>query len=200
MFRPCGPMARRLTTNQEIPGSTPGMVNLNFLFDFLRFFQLLAVYKVRSGWHVEYRKRVARHLTCVLPTHPMSTFSIAQLAIPGVATLISFLSYGSQILFSGIGPYPLNRSETIAFNALICSIWICYFQACFVDPGAIPSDWIPQALPNPCTEGASQSDATPHQKQRWCRKCKVIKPPRAHHCRSCGRYAINHSSSTDCPI
>ena len=36
MVRPCGPMARRLTTipldsrHQEIPGSTPGMVSSSF--------------------------------------------------------------------------------------------------------------------------------------------------------------------------
>ena len=129
-------------------------------------------------------------------SYPMLKFTIAQLALPGVATLISFLSYGSQILFSHLGPCPLNRSETITFNALICSIWICYLQACFVDPGAIPSDWIPQATPKSCTEGVSQSDATPQQRQRWCRKCKAIKPPRTHHCKSCGRYAIKYPSCT----
>lgn len=126
--------------------------------------------------------------------YQMLEFSTAHLALPGVATLISFLSYGSQILFRNIGPYPLSRLETVAFNALICSIWICYFQACFVDPGAVPSEWKPQAFPKSCAEGASQSDGTPHPKQRWCRKCKAIKPPRAHHCRSCGRYAIESPS------
>lgn len=23
---------------------------------------------------------------------------------------------------------------------------------------------------------------------RWCKKCEAVKPPRAHHCRKCGRY------------
>lgn len=116
----------------------------------------------------------------------MPHFSIAPLALPGVATLISFLAYGSQILFRYIEPSPLTRDEAIAFNVLVCCIWICYFRACFTNPGTIPLGWAP---PDSRSHGTPSFDAPNQQRQRWCRKCKAPKPPRAHHCKSCLRYA-----------
>lgn len=111
----------------------------------------------------------------------MSIFSATQLALPGVVTLISTLAYGSQILFQSIEPSPLAINEASTFNILVCCIWVCYYQACFTDPGSVPIGWEPQA---------SQNDSTvrTQSKQRWCRKCNAAKPPRAHHCKSCGRY------------
>lgn len=34
----------------------------------------------------------------------------------------------------------------------------------------------------------NREDNAKDAKGRWCKKCEAVKPPRAHHCRQCGRY------------
>lgn len=106
--------------------------------------------------------------------------ALGSLAFPGVVALISFLAYGSQILFRHIEPYALEQKQVFIFNALVGCIWITYTQACFTNPG-----WTPPAqnLYHSNSEQSPSSNKTP----RWCRKCKALKPPRAHHCKICQR-------------
>ena len=113
----------------------------------------------------------------------MTSQSVAQLALPAVTALILLLSYGSQYLFRFIGPSPLGPREASFFNASVICILICYIRACFTDPGRVPSGWKPDG-------GSSTSidHKAPERRQRWCRKCEAFKPPRAHHCKTCGRY------------
>lgn len=103
------------------------------------------------------------------------------LAVPGVLCLISFLSFSSQYLFYHIDPEPLTREETITFNLLIAALLICYARSVLTDPGHIPTDW---ALD-------SNIPSVPVAKPRWCRKCKAVKPPRAHHCKICKRFVLS---------
>lgn len=114
----------------------------------------------------------------------MTSTSIAQLALPAVAGLIVFLSYGPQLLFNFIEPSPLGRRETFVFNACIACTWICYVRACFTDPGRVPSGWKPDDTDQPIHA----------RRQRWCRKCEAFKPPRAHHCKTCQRYIRQFSA------
>ena len=109
-----------------------------------------------------------------------SLSGVSQLAPLGVSVLICILAYGSQIFFSSMEPYHLDRNQTIIFNVLVACIWICYFRACLTDPGYIPPDWNLQL-----TSGTQDRIL---QRQRWCRKCDASKPPRAHHCKTCKRY------------
>ncbi|KAJ5660476.1 Palmitoyltransferase pfa4 [Penicillium longicatenatum] len=67
-------------------------------------------------------------------------FSISQLAIPAVSVLISFLAYSSQYFFLRFEDAPLRRDEVWKINIFALCIWICYFRACYVDPGRLPSD------------------------------------------------------------
>ncbi|KAF5019056.1 hypothetical protein F66182_8948 [Fusarium sp. NRRL 66182] len=96
------------------------------------------------------------------------------LAVPSVCTLIVFLGYFSQILFTystSLEPGPPSRHETILFNSLLLILWLTYYRAITVDPGRyIFKDRVIEA------DG-----------QRWCNKCSAPKPPRAHHCRHCAR-------------
>lgn len=115
----------------------------------------------------------------------LSVPSLEQLAIPGVSILIFFLAYTSQYLFYFIDPGPLTRSETVFFNGFVLAIWWCYDRACTVDPG--PRGWVRKAgLAGDEDEGG---DTVLGRGKRWCRKCSAVKPPRAHHCKQCGRYA-----------
>jgi hypothetical protein len=110
---------------------------------------------------------------------------LARVAIPGVASLIGFLSYSSQYLFSHIEPSPLDRGQTWRFNVLVLCIWISYARACLTDPGRVPAGW----------HGSEQSEGgdIDHQataRLRYCRKCDAAKLPRSHHCKVCKRYAL----------
>lgn len=115
-------------------------------------------------------------------------FALSQLAIPSVSLLISFLAYSSQYFLLSFEPEPLKKNELWILNGLILGIWICYYRSCTVDPGRIPKDWkaadCKQTQPGPRDLG----------RQRWCRKCEAFKPPRAHHCKLCGRLVCRYFS------
>lgn len=116
--------------------------------------------------------------------------SIEQLAIPGVSILILFLAYTSQYLFYYIDPGPLTKSQALWFNGFVLGIWWCYDRACTVDPG--PRGWVRKVgLSGDEDDG---EDVILGKGKRWCRKCEAVKPPRAHHCKKCGRYASNINS------
>lgn len=106
-------------------------------------------------------------------------FSISQLAIPAVWVLITFLTFTSQYFFLHFEAVPLRENELWAINILAACIGICYYRSCTVDPGRVPKDWKQVEA-----EGVGG-------RQRWCRKCEAFKPPRTHHCRTCGRYVFN---------
>jgi palmitoyltransferase len=117
----------------------------------------------------------------------MAVQFVSKLAIPAVVLLIGFLSYVSQLLFRGLEPGPLTSRDSIKFNILVLCIWIAYARACTVDPGIVPSDWTPDV------EVEKKNDIiTAASRQRVCRKCSALKPPRSHHCKICQRYDQVH--------
>ncbi|KAJ5455602.1 Palmitoyltransferase pfa4 [Penicillium daleae] len=107
-------------------------------------------------------------------------FTISQLAIPAVSFLISFLAYTSQYFFLHFESAPLLKDEAWKINIFASCIWICYFRACFVNPGRLPSGSKSSGL-----DQAEKDSAT--GRHRWCRRCEACKPPRAHHCKTCKR-------------
>ena len=110
----------------------------------------------------------------------MPQYSFGDLALPGVVSLISFLAYGSQVLFRHIEPYALAHKQAFIFNTLVGCVWITYTRACFTDPGSVPPDWN-------LGHSASRQSPSFQKTSRWCRKCEALKPPRAHHCKICQR-------------
>ena len=111
----------------------------------------------------------------------MRQHSLGDLALPAVVALISFLAYGSQLLFRHMEPYALGKRQTVIFNVLVACIWTTYAQASFTNPG-----WVTPVL----SQDPSTSDYPPFSRRasRWCRKCEALKPPRAHHCKVCQRW------------
>ena len=99
---------------------------------------------------------------------------VQNIAVPAVCLLIAFLGYFSQFVFHNatLDPGPPSRKESIVFNALLAILYLTYFRAVLVDPGRYVY-----------TDKVLEVD----EKQRWCKKCEVPKPPRAHHCRHCQR-------------
>src|SRR4051812_27796331 len=123
---------------------------------------------------------------------------VAVFAIPAVSTLIFFLSYTSQYLFYFIDPGPLTRAQAVWFNGFVLCIWWCYDRACTVDPGR--RGWVKKATGGVVPTHEGDGNAGPEKGVRWCKKCKAVKPPRAHHCRQCGRYAFWTSISFNFPV
>lgn len=118
----------------------------------------------------------------------MALSVLERLAFPGVVSLICFLAYTSQWLFSYIEPGPPSKGEAYIFNALVLSLLICYARTCFTDPGRILSDWYERTE---AAKGTAREAVDTNSRQRYCRKCEMPKPPRAHHCKTCGRYGFS---------
>ena len=122
---------------------------------------------------------------------PFRIPSIEELAIPAVSFLIIFLAYTSQYLFYYIEPAPLKGAEFWWFNAFVLAIWWCYDRACFVDPG--PTGWVEKVTSDGSEDEEDEDENNGGEEvklekgMRWCKKCKAVKPPRAHHCRQCRR-------------
>ncbi|KAM7224398.1 palmitoyltransferase [Rhypophila decipiens] len=122
-----------------------------------------------------------------LKTGPSSSSSsgLQRLMIPGVCLLITFLGYGSQLLFytsPDLAPGPMTSRQAKIFNLLILCLWWTYYKAVTVDPGRYTH-------PFPDDQNSNNSTALPSKSPppRWCKKCNTPKPPRSHHCRHCGR-------------
>ncbi|GAB7334121.1 hypothetical protein MBLNU13_g06195t1 [Cladosporium sp. NU13] len=114
----------------------------------------------------------------------MPAFRLEALAYPGVVSLVSFLAFTSQWLFYNIQPGPLRKGEAYIFNALVFALLVCYTRTCYTDPGRIPSDWHQSIqTKDECARVAAEVSS----RQRYCRKCEMPKPPRAHHCKICKR-------------
>lgn len=109
----------------------------------------------------------------------MPAEGISRLAVPGVCALVAFLAYESQFLFQKLDPGPLTSQQKWAFNIMVGGIWICYARAVITDPGAVPVGWQP--------DEPFREEGESLVRQRHCRKCEAIKPPRVHHCKVCGR-------------
>jgi len=122
----------------------------------------------------------------------MALSILERLAFPGVVSLISFLAYSSQWLFNHIEPGPLKKGESYIFNSLVLSLLICYARTCFTDPGRIPSDWYERTA---SVKGPAREAVDTNSRQRYCRKCEMQKPPRAHHCKTCQRCEASQDES-----
>lgn len=112
---------------------------------------------------------------------PSDDFSISQLAIPAVSVLIGFLAYTSQYFFLHFESAPLREDEVWKINIFALCILICYYRACYVDPGRLPAE---RKLANADQREKDQATG----RQRWCRRCEAYKPPRSHHCKTCQRF------------
>lgn len=90
-----------------------------------------------------------------------------------------------------IAPW-LGYSASGAFHllALTASTFLgagCYLCCVLVDPGRVPPGWAPDPEgEQPALVQVKRSGGG----ARFCAKCSAYKPPRAHHCRRCGRCVL----------
>lgn len=67
---------------------------------------------------------------------------------------------------------------SVVFNILVAFIYYYYMKAWLTDPGRVPKRKI---------DDENDDDDDEEPLGRYCRKCRVYKPPRCHHCSSCNR-------------
>lgn len=63
---------------------------------------------------------------------------------------------------------------------------IMYLSCVFCEPGKVPEDW----TPNIEDTSVTMMEVKRKGGHRYCQKCDCYKPPRAHHCRVCGRCVL----------
>ncbi|RCH82677.1 Palmitoyltransferase [Rhizopus stolonifer] len=74
----------------------------------------------------------------------------------------------------------------LPFNVLVIMTYYNYYLSVTTDPGKIPSNWEPPSSLVMSKEITSEGITGP----RYCKTCKVYKPPRSHHCRYCKRCVL----------
>ncbi|KAK7521716.1 palmitoyltransferase with autoacylation activity Pfa4 [Phyllosticta citriasiana] len=112
--------------------------------------------------------------------------SSASLAASSVLALIAFLGT-SQYLFLHIDPAPFSRDQYIKLNVLIFGVTFSHIRAWMADPGRVPQGWTPGPVRVYGEKPKTDKEEVPQGGNRWCSKCEAPKPPRAHHCKTCGR-------------
>jgi palmitoyltransferase len=115
--------------------------------------------------------------------------ALSRFAVPFVYSLIFVLGYPSQWLLMHLDPGPLTRNELITANITLILIWITYTKSVYVDPGKIPTNWAEKELGDEKSVISERERDAVAKSRKWCRKCEAPKPPRAHHCKECKRYA-----------
>ncbi len=117
--------------------------------------------------HLSLQRQCSAWLPTPTPAHPRPCPS------PQILPRYSYSVHGASHL--------LALSLTTALGVL------CYLLCVFVDPGAPPLGWAPDAEARGAVQEVKRSGA-----QRVCAKCdgRPAKPPRTHHCRVCGRCVL----------
>ncbi|KAI8097732.1 DHHC palmitoyltransferase-domain-containing protein [Halteromyces radiatus] len=109
-----------------------------------------------------------------------------QLIVLFVTIMIGFMAYSSQIgvLWSYLGGATLHTALILLpLNFFVIMIYINYALTCLTDPGAVPPNWIPQQQHHLEVKKSTHAP-------RFCKTCNNYKPPRTHHCSSCGKCVL----------
>ncbi|XP_077226126.1 DHHC-type zinc finger family protein [Tasmannia lanceolata] len=112
------------------------------------------------------------------------------LPVWAVFLLMGFVYYTTVFIF--IEDWLGLKSSAGILNALFFSLFaflclISFFASILIEPGHVPSSFIPEiedpqiSYPEP-----KKNDA----RSKYCEKCCIYKPPRAHHCRVCRRCVL----------
>ncbi|XP_065854570.1 probable protein S-acyltransferase 16 [Euphorbia lathyris] len=114
------------------------------------------------------------------------------LSVPVVVVVFAIIYIYFTTLFVFIdGWFGLMSSpgimNAIVFTAVALMCIFNYALAIFSDPGQVPSTYMPDVedADNPIHEIKRKGGEL-----RYCQKCSLFKPPRAHHCRVCRRCVL----------
>lgn len=153
------------------------------------------------------RLRVTHVFRQLYPGFVLREGRYAPLSLLAMSYVLSIVATGVYLVCMALLPYlkekPLVNSFILAVFAWCIVMCVAsYLLTACVDPGRIPDSWRPQedatadgdqcvvATPPhpPAVDVATMlaSDGQP----RFCTKCRIFKPDRAHHCSSCKRCVL----------
>jgi len=85
-------------------------------------------------------------------------------------------------------------SHAIGFGAVIGMMMTAYVQTSRTDPGSVPEGYVPDELLD--ENGELISNVTQRESViksgtvKYCKACDMYRPPRAHHCSTCGKCVL----------
>ncbi|EQC42560.1 hypothetical protein SDRG_00290 [Saprolegnia diclina VS20] len=91
------------------------------------------------------------------------------------------------VLVPWMGASLLGLLHISVFTLLCFMALVSHGKAMMTDPGSVPDDAIPVALKYAPREEMNRLE---EQRYRTCRRCKIYKPARAHHCSICERCVV----------
>ncbi|XP_078442705.1 DHHC-type zinc finger family protein [Wolffia australiana] len=105
------------------------------------------------------------------------------LPVIAVISLMSFVHYSTVFIFVdcwfGLRSIAgICNALSFSFLALMCVGSFC--ASVLIDPGQVPASFVPDV------EGSDGHGG----RLKFCGKCRIYKPPRAHHCRICKRCVL----------
>ncbi|XP_015055685.1 probable protein S-acyltransferase 16 isoform X1 [Solanum pennellii] len=107
-----------------------------------------------------------------------------------VAAAIAYIYFSTVFVFIdqwlGLWSSP-GILNAILFSVVALFCILSYALAIYTDPGRVPSSFIPD-VEDP--ENTVQEIKRKGGDMRYCQKCSLYKPPRAHHCRVCNRCVL----------
>jgi hypothetical protein len=88
---------------------------------------------------------------------------------------------------------PAALGALAPFQLLIALILVSYWRAATTDPGTVIRG---TATPEDAAPDPTDPDYVWKPRRRYCDKCAALKPPRAHHCSTCGRCIMRMDECT----
>ncbi|KAF3636138.1 putative thaumatin-like protein-like [Capsicum annuum] len=106
-----------------------------------------------------------------------------------IAVAIAYVYFSTVFVF--IDKWLGLWSSQGIFNAVMFSVitLFCIFSytlAIYTDPGRVPSSFVPDIEDENMVREIKRKGGD----LRYCQKCSLYKPPRAHHCRVCNRCVL----------
>ncbi|KAF9594739.1 hypothetical protein IFM89_034722 [Coptis chinensis] len=137
-------------------------------------------------------KTLKNFTCCNLKNKNMKTLKFHSLPVSAVILYMGFAYYSTIFIF--IQDWLSLKSSAGLFNALVfsCLAFMCVvsFVSCVVtDPGHIPAHFVPE-IEDGCVSELGSKRNSVNLNLRYCDKCSLHKPPRAHHCRVCKRCVL----------
>ena len=159
------------------------------------------------------RLRITRFLRQLFPNFVAREGRFSPLSLLSISYVLSIVASGVYLVCFALIPsftkHPFRNG--LLFAVFAWCIVMCvssYLLTAFADPGRVPDSWRPQLdlSTTITTTGENRTTAVtqpPHPpavdvvtmltsegQPRYCTKCRIFKPDRAHHCSSCKRCVL----------
>ncbi|OHT15289.1 zinc finger protein DHHC domain containing protein [Tritrichomonas foetus] len=121
--------------------------------------------------------------TTILPMNKITEkpFAYAMITVYFLFHILGWFAHGKDCINSDNEFLSFSAKSWIFFSI---NAAIAYFSAAFSDPGFLTEDWN-KNHPNEKFTSTNQED-----EKLFCDKCKITRPPRAHHCKECKKCVI----------